>query len=109
MKQLLFLFLIVFHFSITAMGQLPKFTYCEIHTFTTGTKVSIELINGDTQKLLYDLRFDDPSVNPNVFNYIIKSINLMAKEGWELVQVYTSSSNDIGRLQYHYILRKQIP
>lgn len=107
MKKLLFLVLIMF--CVNTMGQAVKFTYCEIHTFTTGTKVSIELINGDTQKLLYDLRFDDPSVNPNVFNYIIKSINSMAKEGWELVQVYTSSSNDIGRLQYHYILRKQIP
>jgi predicted SnoaL-like aldol condensation-catalyzing enzyme len=122
-KQFLLFFLLIF-LSKTIEGQQnntpvnsQKFNYCEIFTNTDNTNsdnvsvtVQIKLNDGTVIKPLYEFSYKDPSVKPTVFTDIIKAINVMAKDGWEVVQVYAvlNGPSTITTYSYHYLLKKRI-
>jgi hypothetical protein len=84
-------------------GQaLPKFVYCHIRSTSVGLEgtVSLSVDYGYMKEVVRD----DDKRWPLRFNSMIDALNFMAKDGWELVQVFTVVTSDPNQCQY--LLRK---
>ncbi|MEI7844713.1 MAG: hypothetical protein WCK35_02815 [Chloroflexota bacterium] len=58
---------------------------------------------GQKSELISDKTYKDESGKPLIFDSMIDAMNFMAKNGWELVQVYIPVSPAV-----RYVLKKKI-
>ena len=90
----------------------PKFVYCQIMGWgrvddLSQTAVRIEF--GESMKFYEENRMKDASGKKRSFPSLIDAVNFMAKQGWELKQVYTSKGIEPDRKNYYYyVLQKNV-
>ncbi len=103
-KFSLLLFLILSASTLFAQEN-SKFVYCEIFSSMKGMsgKQVYAIDFGQKSELISDKTYKDESGKPLIFDSMIDAMNFMAKNGWELVQVYIPVSPAV-----RYVLKKKI-
>jgi|SRR5690606_5193476 len=98
--------------SLTSLAQeQPKYEYCEM--VTLGPSIfshyfTIEVDYGNEKELRVDKRLKDPETGElRRFYSRIEAVNFLARQGWELVEVFTMVHNETLH-NYHYIFKKQM-
>lgn len=92
----------------TATANQKKYTYCEIVSSPAlaGAKITVEIDYGQKTKVFQDTRLKGKDGKPIKFNSTIDALNYMGSDGWELVQVYTTTYS-ADTFRYHYLLKKE--
>jgi hypothetical protein len=85
-----------------------KYSYCEIVSSPglAGAKITVEIDFGQKTKVFQDTRLKGKDGKPIKFNSTIDALNYMGSDGWELVQVYTTTYS-ADTFRYHYLLKKE--
>ncbi|MCE1156119.1 MAG: hypothetical protein LWW91_08370 [Bacteroidales bacterium] len=117
MKKFMFSLFVLCLMSLFATAQsdsiptvvIKRFTYCEIigTSGLAGSKVTVDIDFGQKTKIFSDTRLKDKDGKPIKFNSLIDALNYMGNDGWELVQVFTSTYS-ADTYKYHYLLKKEI-
>ena len=101
MNRILFTLVVSCLFSIAAIAQsdsitaaMPKqFDYCELigSSSLPGARTTVNIDFGQRTRIFEDTRLKGPDGKAIRFNSMIDALNFMGSDGWELVQVYTTS------------------
>ena len=100
--------------SISSVIQ-KQFDYCELvgTSGITGARTTVKIDFGQRTKIFEDTRLKGPDGRAIRFNSMIDALNFMGSDGWELVQVYTTSTTSATTpvttsVTYHYLLKREV-
>ena len=122
MNRILFTLVVSCLFSIAAIAQsdsitaaMPKqFDYCELigSSSLPGARTTVNIDFGQRTRIFEDTRLKGPDGKAIRFNSMIDALRMRGSDGWELVQVYTTSvanstTPNAPTLTYHYLLKRE--